>query len=722
MIKIVVSVNGDDVNKGSVTDPVKTIPKALHIVRDLRKETVNGDTTARIELEDGCYRVTTPIRLGPEDSGLQITAAEGCNPVIDGGRVITGWRKTMLNGKPAFAADAGELLTETGRPLHSLFINGSRRPRSRWPKEGYFYLKPGDEEPQDDPFRGTVSPVLADSSSVPAGWDLSASELRVLHKWVDERMPVTSFNHGTGTFTCACRSVQRMTGEAEGWKAERAFLENVREAADAGDWYLDETEQTLYVLPLPGENIESLEVAAPLCLQFVRIRGRLGEAEERDGVRDGGLEPVTGVRIAGITFRHADWLQPVGDWGYRYDPYEAMEGWHKRDSFEHFVKNNKFDPAELYAAVPQAAHNTPGSIALFGAHDCVIEDCGVEHIGYYGFELGDGCRGNVIQRNRIIDAGGGGINADGGNDPCDPVRHLKRNVFRDNEIREAGRVFFASCGILVCFGAENKITGNHIHDLRYTGISCGWVWGREHQTSRENLIAFNHIHGIKGPDLLSDLGGIYILGIQPGTVLRGNVIHDIHFDAYGGSGIYTDAATANVVVEDNLIYDIEGAGITVNHNNCENSYRRNVIAFTGDAAFAVMRNPTKWSKHYKDYGRAGTFLNNIILSDGTTLYRFAVHHDEYPIEELAAMICSDANMVWVYGGVPGTQPEKAALGWEDKPLIDWADWLETGQDRSSVYGEPGFTDPERRDFSLPDGSPGALILQTALGHPCRKDA
>ncbi len=33
------------------------------------------------------------------------------------------------------------------------------------------------------------------------------------------------------------------------------------------------------------------------------------------------------------------------------------------------------------------------------------------------------------------------------------------------------------------------ICHNHIHDLFYSGISCGWEWGYQENISRDNLIA-----------------------------------------------------------------------------------------------------------------------------------------------------------------------------------------------------------------------------------------
>ena len=96
--------------------------------------------------------------------------------------------------------------------------------------------------------------------------------------------------------------------------------------------------------------------------------------------------------------------------------------------------------------------------------------------------------------------------------------HLK-TVIADNRLSHLGRLYHSAVGVLLMNAFGNTVAHNEIADLYYTGISVGWVWGYGPSVSHDNRIEFNHIHHV-GQGVLSDLGGIYTLGLSPGTVVR----------------------------------------------------------------------------------------------------------------------------------------------------------------------------------------------------------
>jgi hypothetical protein len=199
-------------------------------------------------------------------------------------------------------------------------------------------------------------------------------------------------------------------------------------------------------------------------------------------------------------------------------------------------------------------------------------------------------------------------------------------------------VFFSAIGIFIKDSFGNCVKGNEIYNLEYTGISCGWVWGYNESTTHHNIIEDNHIHHL-GSGLMSDMGGIYLLGPQPGTELRGNHIHDVKKANYGGWGIYLDEGSSYVVVEKNKVYNTTCEAF-FQHYGMENIIRDNDFASAsgegviglgriknGCAAFNLIRNTLKAEKgtpvfHIGHIARAktGLFVSeaNDISCDGET--------------------------------------------------------------------------------------------------------
>jgi hypothetical protein len=77
---------------------------------------------------------------------------------------------------------------------------------------------------------------------------------------------------------------------------------------------------------------------------------------------------------------------------------------------------------------------------------------------------------------------------------------------------------------------------------------------------------------------LSDGGGIYSLGSQPGSALRGNLIHDVPVNVgrAESNGMFLDQGTGNFVIEQNVIYNVLRSPLRF-HKGWENLVRDNVL-------------------------------------------------------------------------------------------------------------------------------------------------
>ncbi|HEY1948712.1 MAG TPA: right-handed parallel beta-helix repeat-containing protein [Bryobacteraceae bacterium] len=348
---------------------------------------------------------------------------------------------------------------------------------------------------------------------------------------------------------------------------------------------------------------------------------------------------VRNVAFRGLRFEHADWS--IDAHGY----------------------------ADTQAAMPATA-----AIEGIGVLDTRIEECTVTHSGGYGIFLGRGSKRNQVLASELFDLGGGGIKlGEPQQFPNDDEQNYE-NIVADNHVHDLGLVYSPAVGIWALQSGRNQIVHNHIHDLFYTAISVGWTWGYGENQSKGNVIEYNHIHNI-GKEMLSDMGGIYSLGIQPGTRIRNNLIHDIASFTYGGWGIYPDEGSSEMLIENNIVYNCKSAGFH-QHYGRENIVRNNIWAFNRENQ--LMR--TRAEPHV-----SFTFERNIVYFEQGRLLGSNWSGDQYVMKDN------------IYFDTRGTDIRFAGQSFEE--------WKAAGRDAGSIIADPQFVNAGNFNFLLRPKSP-----------------
>jgi hypothetical protein len=192
------------------------------------------------------------------------------------------------------------------------------------------------------------------------------------------------------------------------------------------------------------------------------------------------------------------------------------------------------------------------------------------------------------------------------------------------------------------------------------------------------------------------MGGIYTLGVSPGTVLRGNLIHHVDANHYGGWGIYHDEGSTGILVENNVVYATKFAGFNI-HFAKEISVRNNIFALAKLEQVTRSRAEPHKSVFLENnivYWREGELFKGNWKDVPYTFY----FHPKDASGTRMTTNTFDAN--WNLYFNPERKVEEIKFAGET-----WEVWRKRGKDLNSVYADPLFVDPERGDFTLQPGSP-----------------
>ena len=621
------SPSGNDSNPGTIEKPVSSLLRARDLAREYRK---SGSVSQPVEIIalSGEYFMLQPLTLTPSDGGTEnapliIRGEEGKKAVFRGGTQITGWEHVNDKLWKAFIPQVAYYNSY----FEQLYVNGERAIRARTPNEGFYFIK-GVEETVLEKGEGrspvfAVQKILLDSIDARCFRSFSEKDfedaiITFYHKWDNTRKRVKSFNkkesaiYTVGTGMKPWNSLDKQT---------RYYVDNFKDALDsAGEWYLDRS-GWLWYIPREGETIENTTVYAPVIKEFIVIQG----------------DPVSRKYAENIRFENLVFEVT----GYQTPP-------------------DGNEPA-------QAAAPVDAVITLDYARNIVYNSCEIAHTGTYAFWLRRAVHQCSVSQCYMHDLGAGGVKI--GETVIRQIPdEITDNIIVDNNIiRDAGHIFPCAVGIIIFNASDNQLTHNDISNLRYSGISAGWVWGYAYSPSKRNKIEFNHIHHL-GWGELCDMGGVYTLGASEGTTVSNNVIHHVYSFDYGGWGLYTDEGSFGIVEENNLVYACKNSGFH-QHYGKENIIRNNIFALNIRAQLQA----TRIEEH-----RSISFTNNIIYFEKGTLLSSNWHKFN---------LLSDYNCYW--------DTRSKDIRFADRSFTEWQ---KSGKDIHSVIADPMFVNPAEFDF------------------------
>ncbi|PHN02999.1 right-handed parallel beta-helix repeat-containing protein [Flavilitoribacter nigricans] len=544
-LEFYVSPEGNDDHSGSRTQPFATLQRAKTAVLESLADKA-GERT--IWLQPGRHQLTAPLVFTSADfpdtsSRLQIIGEEGA--IISGGVVLTDWQTAetglwMCQLPPA----AGSV-----QSVRELFVGGKRAIRSRFPNSDYLRV-------------GTVgadkrSHFFYESGDFPLPAQVNDTELILMHDWSSSRISIQSIDTTTNKLTpvdwIGARVLDFFT--LDHWEAHaRYFLENDLLFIDQDyEWYYSSEERRIYLQLPTGQDANELEIIVPVSAGLLQMNG----TEEH---------PIRNIHIENITFRHSAWELPTGG-------YAGIQATH-------------FDPRPNTGTGWSVV---PAAVTASLAEACTFTNCRFENLGGSGLWLGRGCTDNAVTASKFRDISGNGIMIGEGRDrrvtdgpwwENAPDQAARGNRIENSTITDCGVQFFGAVGIWVGLAAETTITNNEVHHLPYTGISIGWMWNPSPTPARGNRVVGNHIHHIM--QKLSDGGGIYMLGLQPGSELKDNLIHDVTVNVgrAESNGMFLDEGTTDVIVSGNVIYNIAKSPIRF-HRATTNLVQQNAL-FCGE--------------------------------------------------------------------------------------------------------------------------------------------
>lgn len=532
-----VSPSGSDANPGTETAPFRTITKARDVVRTINT-TMTGDIV--VTLRGGTYVLTNPITFGPADGGsngnyVRYVNYTGETPLITGGQPVSGW---------AIHDQAKNIWKATGvtSRFRQIYVNNTKGIRARSPNLGangahnFYRLTKVD----------TTGRAFDVASSYVSNWgNFNKVEMHLMIAWADATLRLSSQTTSGSTTKVQIQDPEKtmlfnrpypMLGVTFGDKNKQQcfYFENAYEFIDQpGEWYLDETTNTLYYMAKTGENMSTASVVVPMLENLISITGTSTS------------QTVGYMAFQGLTLAHTTFMRP------------SKSGLLN-------LQAGQFNTAAPGGNKYMLWRPNSG-MTVTNAHHLRIERNVFAQMAASGLDFISGTHDNMIQGNVLTDLGGTGITV--GKfaqdtlteihipyNPTDKNEISTRDTVKNNLVTKVTTEIQGAIGIAAGYPRNIVIEHNEVSYTNYSGISVGFGWTKNANAMTGNKINWNNIHHVS--QLLADAGNIYTLSNQgSGSEIQYNYMHDIsasQWADYWINGIYLDEGSSGFDVSHNV--------------------------------------------------------------------------------------------------------------------------------------------------------------------------
>ena len=510
-----------------------------------------ASTDLVVELADGVYPLSAPLVFTAADSaanGHTITwqAASNAQPVLSGGKPITGWT----------VSDSGKNIWKASAPAtfatRQLYVNGTIATRAR---------------------SSSISRSLMTISS--DGWTFSSTslsylnslaepqhaELNIIGSWTNRYSPIQSVANNSVTMV-------QPAWEENTWGYDTVqspyrqgpiYAENDYTLLDQpGEWYQDTAAGSLYYIPLAGQDMTKADVELPQLQVLVAVGGTYDQ-------------PAHDLTFTGLTFSYTSWLGP-----------NSSDGFADQQTGGFIV-----GPRSLYPAFEAARplwHQMPAAVQVSAAKNISFVRDRFVDLGSVGLGIGNddnahqtgvglGANGISVTGCRLSQIAGGGIVIGGvqakahhpGGDvpvsaltPAQTAMINQNMTIKDNLVHDIGIDYRDFAGIMFTYTQDVTVSHNEVYNVPYSGINSGFGWGTndaggnsDYKTrstgdlydyqplytnptiSMNNTISANYLHLMQLQ--MNDGGCHYHLSANPGTVITENC-HENYPAGSSGAG------------------------------------------------------------------------------------------------------------------------------------------------------------------------------------------